>query len=321
MAAQPRRTFVTAGVAAPRAMGAHDAGGAGQPPTKLHPTSADASAASPQIDPKQPLHGKTAFITGGARGIGRASGIELARLSANIALFDIAQPHGVVGITEYPLATAGALEEAAGAVRTAGARALPFTGDVRRPAELQRAVDRTVAELGGIDILVADAGVHAFGDSIEHFDFAAGQAMIDVNLWGLMHTVRAALPAMRRRPSARIIFISSLGGRVGANRATGYQMTKWATQALMKALALELGKDGIAVNAIAPGTVDTPLHNKEKPVAQVAKEDLASSVLPVSIMAPEDIARAVGFLAGPGGKWMSGATLDVDAGRVAKNVA
>lgn len=152
-------------------------------------------------------------------------------------------------------------------------------------------------------------------------DLVAARAMMDVNLWGVLHTIRATLPGLRRRAGGRIVVMGSLAGRVGHNRAIVYNASKWAAAGLMKCISLNLAGSGITVNSVCPGPVDTPLHNKGKSLEQVVREDSGSARLPVSVLAPEDIARAVGFLVGPGGAWMSGATIDVDGGRAASNLA
>ena len=316
---------LTAALAAPaptRAQGAGGAraggGGAASGDAKpTPPSSAEQASAAGPVDPVRPLQGKVALVTGGARGIGRASALELARLGADVAVLDIAQPAALAGVADYPLASRGDLDEAERQVRALGVRAVAVVADVRQPAELERAVQQAVAGLGGLDILVAAAGVNLADDTLASHTPAKWSAIVETNVHGVLHAVHAALPALRRRPGARVIVVSSLAGRRGSPKSLVYTTSKWAVTGLMKCLAAELADDGIAVNAVAPSGVDTVLYEKGRPIETVKRDAAEGTVMPVSALAPVDIARAVAFLAGPGGRWMSGSTIDVNAGRSA----
>lgn len=114
--------------------------------------------------------------------------------------------------------------------------------------------------------------------------------------------------------------MSSIVGRYGQRYTAFYSTSKWALQGLMKSLALELDEMGITVNCVAPGPVDTPFYARGRPEGEARRAAGEGAVLPVSLLAPEDIARAVAYLAGPGGAWVSGATIDVDGGRAAPKI-
>ena len=268
----------------------------------------------------RPLAGRVALATGAARGIGRATAVELARHGADVALVDIADA-GAIPALPYPLASRADLDEAARLVEAQGARALPLVADVRELAAMQGAAERTLAELGALDVAVANAGVWMATAPAE----AQGEAwrtVLDVNLVGASHTVDAALPGLRRRVGGRVVIVSSQNARVGAADAPAYAASKWGVTGLMKSLALALGPDGITVNCVAPTAVDTvllrqgPFAGLDAAAMEAAAEE--GHALPAGMLPPEAIAGAVAFLAGPEARFVSGMTLDVNAGRSAR---
>lgn len=318
-----RRTVLAgaAGLSAAALAGPALAQGRVTPPSGAEAIPTTSAAKEAPFDPARPLAGKVALVTGAARGIGRACAIDMARHGADVALLDIADPNGVRGITEYQMASRAELAEAERLVRATGRRALSIVADIRDKPAMVRAAGRIAAELGGLDIVVANAAVFQSGAGIEAYDAGEFAALMDVNVLGTVNTVQAALPALRARRSGRIIIMSSIAGRWGQNRNPLYSTSKWAIQGLMKALALELADANITANCVAPGPVDTLLHVRGRSPAEVAQTNSADTVLPVSTLAVEDIARAVTYLAGPAGAWISGATIDVDGGRGAFKAA
>jgi NAD(P)-dependent dehydrogenase (short-subunit alcohol dehydrogenase family) len=280
--------------------------------------SAAAAPAAAHRDAK-PLAGKAALVTGAARGIGRATAIELARQGADVALLDIADPDAVPELRGYRLASRDELEEAARLVRAEGARALPLVADVRDWDATRRAAERAAGEFGGgLDVLVANAGIAINGKLARH-DPAAWRAMLDVNLTGTLHTVQAALPRLRR-PGGRVVLVTSVQARTGSVESGAYAATKWGMTGLMKSLAAELGPEGIAVNAVAPTVVDTPMIGRATEGSGNAHPCVAhpGHALPVGVLEPKEIAAAIAFLAGPGAGFVSGTTLDVNAGKSAQ---
>ena len=281
----------------------------------LSAAAASAPAAA-QGTAAKPLAGKAALVTGAARGIGRAAAVELARQGADVALLDIADPDAIPALRGYRLASRAELDEAARLVRAEGVRALPLVADLRDWDGMRRAAEQAAREFGGLDILVANAAIAINGKLARH-DPAAWQAMLDVNLTGTLHTVQAALPGLRR-PGGRIVMVTSVQARVGSVESGGYAATKWGMTGLMKSLAAELGPEGIAVNAVAPTTIDTPMIRRSRegtPSNAVAESGHA---LPVGVLEPREIATAIAFLAGPGAGFVSGTTLDVNAGKSAQ---
>jgi 3-oxoacyl-[acyl-carrier protein] reductase len=250
------------------------------------------------------LRGQVALVTGGARGIGRASAAVLARAGADVAVADV-------------LPTADA-ERAVGA---SGRRALGLTLDVTDPDAVRHAVRRVVAGLGRLDILVTAAGI-VHRDTIDETSEAVWRRVVDVVLTGTFHAVRAVLPVMRAQGYGKIVTISSISGIIGGavSRATdapearrgrsgpAYAAAKGGVIALTRWVAKDVGHSGIYVNSVAPGGVNTDMtRGYTYPVEG----------LPVPRMGePEDVAEAVLFLASPASNYVTGQVLRVDGGWV-----
>lgn len=282
----------------------------------------------PERSSSLPLAGKVALVTGAARGIGRATAIELARQGADIALLDIANPNGVKNISGYRLANRQELNEAVQLVTAEGRKAMPIVADVRDLDAMKAAAKTIVDRLGSIDILVANAGI-AIWSPFDRMKPAQWQNVIDVNLTGVANSMWAVIPQMQQQKSGNIITVTSIGGRMGVAGVANYSATKWGVIGLTKSAALELGKDNITVNAVAPTAVNTPLYRSEgqyrstgmNSFAEQDRAMLGYHSLPVPAVEPEDIARAIGFLASSEARYISGTVLDVAAGGNARYTA
>ncbi|MGP0110690.1 MAG: mycofactocin-coupled SDR family oxidoreductase [Acidimicrobiales bacterium] len=273
-----------------------------------------------------PLAGKVAVITGGARGQGRSHAVELARLGADIAVCDLCRDVASVG---YPLATVEDLAETARLVADQGRRCISTVADVRDLDAMVAFVDGARAELGSVDILVANAGVSTIG-SICTMGAAEWSETIDINLTGVFNAMRAAAPHMRRQRWGRIIGISSMMGRSANPGIPAYTASKWGVIGLCKSVALELAGDGVTVNVVAPGNVSTPMiHNDtlyrlmRPDLDHPVREDVAPAmaglhVQPVPWIEPEEITAAVVFLVSEGACHITGSVIDVDAGASAR---
>jgi SDR family mycofactocin-dependent oxidoreductase len=202
------------------------------------------------------MHGKVALITGAGRGQGRAQAVTLAREGADILALDCPAPSPII---PYGLATPDDLRETVAQVEALGRRIIAVEGDVRRQDDLDALVARGIAELGHIDVCVANAGVVTLDDFWE-FSEDEWTTVIDICLNGHWRTVKAVTPHMIEREQGSIVLISSLAGIEGGNRLAHYTAAKHGVLGLMKSMCQELGPTyGIRVNAVLPGLVDTDI--------------------------------------------------------------
>jgi SDR family mycofactocin-dependent oxidoreductase len=264
------------------------------------------------------VEGKIALITGAARGQGRSHALRLAEEGADIIAVDVCAP--IEEITQYPAATEADLKETVRQVEALGRRIVSAVVDIRDGAALTQAVDSAVETLGGLDIVVANAGVcHvASWDQItpELFD-----AIIGVNLRGTWNTVRAAIPHLVERGGGSMVLTSSEAGLKGLPFLLPYVASKHAVTGMARALGQELAMHKIRVNSLHPGGVDTPMGD---PNATAAFNDLIAknpTVGPMLMTAwvdpltqPRDQSNAVLFLASDESAFITAAALPVDAG-------
>ena len=282
-----------------------------------------------QTDSNQPLAGKVAVITGGARGQGRSHALALARQGADIAVGDLCAD---VGTVDYPLATRLDLAETDRLVESLGRRCVSTVVDVRDMSAVRAFVDSAASFLGSVDIMVANAGVTGVG-SVCHMTADQWSDVIDINLTGVFNSIRAAAPHMRRQQSGRIIGVSSMMGRSAQAGIPAYTASKWGVIGLCKSAALELAGDGVTVNVVAPGNVSTPMiHNDSlyrlmRPdLAEPTADDVAPVMSelhaqPVPWVEPEDVTAAVLYLVSDGARYVTGSVIDIDAGASARFTA
>jgi 2-keto-3-deoxy-L-fuconate dehydrogenase len=236
------------------------------------------------------LNGLSALVTGGASGIGLATAMLMREQGAQVALLDMAAsgPDGFI----YERA------------------------DVTKDEEVKRAVASAIARLGGLDILVNNAGIGAQG-GVEDNDDVEWQRVFDVNVFGMVRVTRAALPALRRSGSAAIVNTSSVAATAGLPSRVLYSATKGAVLSMTLAMAADLVREGIRVNAINPGTADTPwigrlLQSAEDPAAERAA--LEARQPHGRLVSADEVAAAVAFLASPASGSTTGTALAVDGG-------
>jgi 3-oxoacyl-[acyl-carrier protein] reductase len=239
---------------------------------------------------------KTAVVTGGSRGIGRAISLELASAGARIVL---------TCRSDITRAEATAQE-----IRRLGGQALALAADVRKPEEVKALAERVGADCGGADILVNNAGV--IKDSLfpfmkeEDWDY-----VLDVDLKGAFRVTKALIRGMLHKSWGRIINVVSVSGISGHPGQTNYSAAKGGLIAFTKALALELAPRGITVNAVAPGLVDTEIIAHLKPEV---REDFVRKIPMARFGTPEEIAAVVGFLASEKASYVTGQVWRADGG-------
>ena len=260
------------------------------------------------------LGGKVAFVTGAAHGQGRATAVALAQEGAAVLGFDIARPLPYPG---YGMGSSADLERLVADCAAAGGTCATFAGDVRDDAAIRAAVDLALSRFGRIDILFNNAGICAYGLAHELTE-EAWDTMLDINLKGAWLVARRVIPVMIRQQSGVIINNSSVAGLRGMGRLSHYAASKWGLTGLTKSWAIELAPHGIRVNAIHPTGVNTPMNDGlaqlEGLTPQQIAERSAGNLLPVPWIEPEDVAQAVLYLASDRARFVTGASLVLDAG-------
>jgi SDR family mycofactocin-dependent oxidoreductase len=267
------------------------------------------------------LTGKVAFITGAARGQGRAHAVALAAAGADIIAVDLCDQ---IASVPYPMATPDDLAATVKLVEDSGARIVARQADVRDRAGLKTAMAEGIDELGRLDIVIANAGIAPMmGDD-------AWQDVIDVNLTGVYHTVDVAMrPLIKQGDGGAIVLTSSVAGLVGIGApiagSLGYTAAKHGIVGLMRAYANFLAGFHIRVNSVHPSGVDTPMIDNdftrswlEGVAQQQTRGPDLTNALPVETLQPEDIANAVLWLVSDAARYVTGVALPVDAGFVNK---
>jgi NAD(P)-dependent dehydrogenase (short-subunit alcohol dehydrogenase family) len=256
------------------------------------------------------LVNKVAIVTGAGSGIGRAASLRFALEGAAVVCADVS------GETA---------ERTASEARAAGHDAIASQVDVSASADVQRVVEECVAAYGRVDVLYANAGVGGVGNAIDT-DEDEWQRVIGINLTGVWLCAKYALPHMVAAGSGSIVNQASIGGIVGVPSVAAYSAAKAGVIGLTRQMALDFAPRGVRVNAIAPGTVSTPLVQGiwEKGAGLVSGGDLsereaaAAAVYPLKrIGTPDDIANLALFLASDESSWITGAVYVVDGGKTA----
>jgi (+)-trans-carveol dehydrogenase len=274
------------------------------------------------------LTGKVAFITGAARGQGRSHAVRLAQEGADIIAIDICED--VPGVP-YAGATEADLAETVKQVEALDRRIVAAKADVRDYAGLKAVVDEGVAQLGRLDIVSANAGIGPAPVRSWEIEESTWQTMLDVNLTGVWHTTKVAIPHLiAGERGGSIILTSSAAGLKGFQNIGHYVSAKHGLTGLMRTLALELAPYSIRVNTVHPTQVDTPMIQNESTwrlfrpdLEQPTQADFAAAsqtlnTLPIPWVEPVDISNAVLFLASDEGRYVTGVALPVDAGSVIK---
>ncbi|KAA0102788.1 mycofactocin-coupled SDR family oxidoreductase [Mycolicibacterium sp. P1-5] len=269
------------------------------------------------------LEGKTAFITGAARGIGRAQAVRFAQEGAAIIGVDVC---GSVETVQIPASTPGDLEQTARLVEQAGGRMVTDIVDVRDLDALRASASRGATHFDGLDIVCATAGITSRGTAIEMAE-STWRTMLDVNLTGVWHTCTAAIPHLIERGGGAVVLVSSIAGLRGLVGVAHYTAAKHGVVGLMRSLAQDLAPHGIRVNTVHPTNVDTPMIQNDV-VSSAFRPDLSRpptrqefaeaattmNMLAVPWVDPLDVANASLFLASDEARYITSASLPVDAG-------
>ena len=254
------------------------------------------------------LEGQVAIVTGGGRGIGRATALELARMGADIVVAE--------------LDSAGAKRTAA-EVQGLGRRALALPTDVTQREHRDAMVEATLAAFARIDVLVNNAGIYRAATTLEvteeHWD-----AVMSINAKAVFFASRAVLPTMIAQRRGTIVNVASMAGKIGSRTNLPYNASKAAVISMTKSLALAHAGDGIRANCVCPGFVETEMwaalaRTQGALMQQSAEEFTRQRVRQVPlgrIERPEDVAQAIGFLVSPRSGYMTGQALSIDGGLV-----
>ena len=254
------------------------------------------------------LQGQVAIVTGAGRGIGRATALELARMGADIVVAEL---------------DAGGADKTATLVQDVGRRAAVIPTDVTKRADLSALVQRTVTAFGRIDILVNNAGIYRAAATLDinedHWD-----AIMTINAKAVFFASQAVLPTMIAAKRGAIVNLASMAGKVGSRTNLPYNASKAAVVSMTKSLALAHAADGIRVNCVCPGFVETDMWTmvarEQSALLNLSPEEFTQRRLesvPLGRMErPEDVANVIGFLASPRAAYMTGQALSVDGGLV-----
>jgi SDR family mycofactocin-dependent oxidoreductase len=259
-----------------------------------------------------------AVVTGAARGIGAATVLALADAGWSVLAVDSAADHPAL---PYPMATPADLSGVVSrANEGAGApgRVASFVADVRDPEAVTAAVAEAEHRWGGLDAAIAAAGVIAGGVPLWEFPPARQQAVLDVNLGGVLSLARAAIPALLRRPaprSGRFLAVASAAAARGLPLLAAYCAAKAGVAGLVRALAAELADSGVTANAVSPGSTATPTLDESARLYELPGAHAFASQQPIGrLLDPTEVAAVLAFLASPASSGMTGAIVPVDGG-------
>ena len=270
------------------------------------------------------LAGQVAFISGAARGQGRSHAIRLAREGVRIIGFDLC---GQIDTVPFDMTTPGDLEETQRRVKEVGGEMVAVQADVRDQREVDAALNAGLERFGQVDIVLANAGIIHDYKKTWQLDEEGFRNVLDVNIAGVWHTAKAAVPHMiERGEGGAIVMTGSAASIQGIPNLVGYVASKHAVLGMMRTMAKELGRYQIRVNAVMPGNCNTPMFDNDGIralyVPDAENRDTETFLARAATMSPmrnpyvepEDISEAIAYLVGPAGHLVTGAALPVDGG-------
>lgn len=274
------------------------------------------------------VEGKVALVTGAARGQGRSHAVRLAEEGADVIAIDACAD--IPGVP-YPGGTETDMRETARLVRLLGRRVVTSIADVRNYSTLADAIDTGVSELGRLDIVCANAGIITTPSPANLMEENIWQVMIDINLTGVWHTCKASIPhLLAGRRGGSIVLTSSVAGLKAYPNIAHYVSAKHGVVGLMRALANELAPHMIRVNSVHPTQVDTPMimndamfklflpESDHPTLEEFSAMSQQTAALPIPWVEPVDVSNAVLFLASEEARYITGVTLPIDGGCLAK---
>jgi NAD(P)-dependent dehydrogenase (short-subunit alcohol dehydrogenase family) len=243
------------------------------------------------------LPGRVALVTGAARGIGFAIADRLSRAGAHVAIADISEEGATAAVER---------------LREGGGKATGVVADVTNPDEVGAMVEHALDAFGKLDILVNNAGITGRSAPLWEITDEDWGRVLDLNLTGTFYCCRAVVSHMRERQSGTIVNVASISGKEGNPNMIPYSVSKAGVICLTKALAKEVIHDGVRVNCVAPGVIETPLLEQLQPEAI----DYMRSKVPMGRMGrPEEVAAVVHFLASDEASFVTGQCYDISGGR------
>src|SRR5262245_24810689 len=251
------------------------------------------------VDKNNTFEGKVVLVTGGTSGIGKTTAIEFARAGAKVVLTGRREKEGAEVVRE---------------IKKLGGEAAFFRADIAKDADVKAMVDFTIDKYGKLDVAFNNAGVEWKGP-LHQATEAEYRRIFDINVWGVLNSMRHEIPAMLKNGSGAIVNTSSVAGHVGLAQVSIYIASKHAVEGLTKSAALEFAKQNIRTNAVAPGVIATEMFDR---FAGDELRDQIASIVPVGrVGVGEEIAAAVLYLASDAAKFTTGTSLIVDGGFIA----
>ena len=243
--------------------------------------------------------GKVALVTGGTSGIGEATAIAFARAGAKVVLSGRREKEGAQVVSE---------------IKKLGGNAAFVRADVAKDGDVKKMVDFTVDKYGRLDVAFNNAGVEWMGP-LDQATEAEYRRIFDINVWGVLNSMRHEIPAMLKNGGGAIVNTSSVAGHVGLAQVSIYIASKHAVEGLTKSVALEFAKQNIRINAVAPGVIETAMFDRF--ASDEFRKQVPSIVPAGRAGAAEEIAAAVLYLSSDAAKFTTGTSLVVDGGFVA----
>ncbi|WP_342567702.1 SDR family NAD(P)-dependent oxidoreductase [Psychrobacillus sp. FSL K6-4046] len=242
---------------------------------------------------------KTAIITGGGGGLGRAAALKLAESGINISIIDVSEEQG---------------NETVRLVEEKGAKAIFIKADVTKAEEVKKYVEKTVETFGSVDMFFNNAGISGPGkkfldNSIEQIDL-----VVDINLRGALYGLYYVLPEMIKNGGGSIVNTSSTAGLVGQDGVVSYSATKHGIVGITKSIAAEYASQGIQINAVAPGSTETPMVKQYREANPELFKTVSAGIPQRRLGQPEEVAELVAFLLMSEAKYINGAVVPIDGG-------